>query len=113
LNAKLGKRFGGATAEALQAFMHHEWPGNIRELLHVVESAMISSRREDLIALDDLSAELKAPASEASLKEATRQFERQHIQDVLARAEFDKRKAARRLGVSLASLYRKLEHRPD
>jgi transcriptional regulator with PAS, ATPase and Fis domain len=74
---------------------------------------MISSRREDLIDLDDLSPELKGPASEASLKEATRQFERQHILDVLARAEFDKKETARRLGVSLASLYRKLEDRAD
>jgi transcriptional regulator with PAS, ATPase and Fis domain len=113
LNAKLGGAFRGVTPEALEALVNHEWPGNVRELLHVVESAMISSRREDLIALDDLPVELRAPESAASLKEATRQFERQHILDVLARAEFDKKEAARRLGVSLASLYRKLEDRAD
>ena len=44
----------------------------------------------------------------ANLREAVRLFERQHIQDVLIRADSDKREAARRLGISLASLYRKL-----
>jgi DNA-binding NtrC family response regulator len=109
LNPKLATRFRGLAPEACRALMDCEWPGNVRELLHVLESAMIWGRREDVITLDDLPAELRAPASVASLKEATRQFERVHILDVLARAEFDKREAARRLGVSLASLYRKLD----
>jgi len=38
----------------------------------------------------------------------TRRFERQHIMAVLAQTQFDKKEAARRLGISLASLYRKL-----
>ena len=42
---------------------------------------------------------------------AYRQSERQHILAVLARTRFDKRKAARILGISLASLYRKLGER--
>ena len=43
-----------------------------------------------------------------SLREAIRQFESQHVRDVLAEANFDKREAARLLEISLASLYRKL-----
>ncbi|HYT16073.1 MAG TPA: helix-turn-helix domain-containing protein [Burkholderiales bacterium] len=39
------------------------------------------------------------------------QSKRQHIVAVLARTQFDKRKAARILGISLASLYRKLGER--
>jgi two-component system response regulator AtoC len=42
------------------------------------------------------------------LRAAVRQFERRHVRDVLVEAGGDKREAARRLGISLASLYRKL-----
>ena len=41
--------------------------------------------------------------------EAIRRFERQQILEVLRLTQFDKKEAARRLGLSLASLYRKLE----
>jgi transcriptional regulator with PAS, ATPase and Fis domain len=44
----------------------------------------------------------------ADLREAVRLFERRHIHDVLVQTDFDKREAARLLGISLASLYRKL-----
>jgi DNA-binding NtrC family response regulator len=43
-----------------------------------------------------------------------RLFARNHILDVLARVRFNKRDAARMLGISLASLYRKLNvERPE
>ena len=53
---------------------------------------------------------MAAPAASrpARLREAVRLFERQHVLDVLTEARFDKREAARLLGISLASLYRKL-----
>ena len=43
------------------------------------------------------------------LRDAVRQFELQHVRDVLSRAGHDKREAARMLEISLASLYRKLD----
>jgi len=43
------------------------------------------------------------------LREALRTYERAHIQSVLASSEGDKRVAAERLGVSLSSLYRKID----
>ena len=41
-----------------------------------------------------------------------RLFARNHVLDVLARVRFNKRDAARMLGISLASLYRKLNVEP-
>ena len=43
------------------------------------------------------------------LRDAMRVYERVHIESVLKRATGDKRVAAERLGVSLSSLYRKLD----
>ena len=50
-----------------------------------------------------------APRTSAT---AVRLFARNHILDVLARVQFNKRDAARMLGISLASLYRKLNVEP-
>jgi DNA-binding NtrC family response regulator len=111
LNTTLGTAFKRLEPAALDALLAHDWPGNVRELLHVVEAAMIAGSG-DTIAPEDLPVELQAPPDDASLRDATRAFERQHIRDMLARTEFDKREAARRLGVSLASLYRKLDGKP-
>jgi hypothetical protein len=43
------------------------------------------------------------------LKSAMRLYERNHLENVLERTENDKRKAADLLGISLSSLYRKID----
>ena len=44
-----------------------------------------------------------------NLRDAMRAYEKAHIHAVLAKVDNDKRVAAERLGVSLSSLYRKIE----
>ena len=111
LNLKLSTQFLGVDPEALSVLMNHPWKGNVRELEHVLESAMILGEG-DAISLPDLpdyllTATAELAASDA-LRDVTRRFERQHIMAVLAQTQFDKKEAARRLGISLASLYRKI-----
>ena len=111
-NLKLGRRMRGIDRDALRALMTYPWKGNVRELEHVIESAMILSDCE-ILSAGDLPRGFVGesdPRSE-SLRELNRQSERQHIIAVLARTQFDKREAARILGISLASLYRKLGER--
>jgi len=81
----------------------------VRELENVLERAIVLGG-SDLISLRDLSAEPAAAQAAAprDLRGAVRRFERQHLMEVLAATQSDKRKAARVLGISLASLYRKL-----
>ena len=110
LNLKLSRKFLGVDRDALHALMNHSWKGNVRELEHVLESAMILSEG-NVIALGDLPAHVVAGAAEpatVALRDVTRRAERRHIQAVLAQTQSDKKEAARRLGISLASLYRKL-----
>ncbi|PYO33091.1 MAG: Fis family transcriptional regulator [Candidatus Rokuibacteriota bacterium] len=109
LNAKLGTRFLGVEREALQALIGQPWNGNVRELENVLERAMVLGGG-DLITLRDVSADLTGPAGPLprDLRGAVRRFERQHVMEVVAEARSDKREAAQVLGISLASLYRKL-----
>jgi len=109
LNAKLGTRFLGVERDALRALIGQPWKGNVRELENVLERAMVLGGG-DLITLRDVSADLTGPAGPLprDLREAVRRFERQHVMEVVAEARSDKREAAHVLGISLASLYRKL-----
>ena len=112
-NLKLSRQVRGVDGGVLRALMGYGWKGNVRELEHVIESAMILAEGE-VLAKGDLPRDfVGAPGPRNdSLREVSRQSERQHIMTVLAQTRFDKREAARILGISLASLYRKLgEHR--
>lgn len=39
--AEIGKKIEGLTPDALESLQHYPWPGNIRELQHVIERAVI------------------------------------------------------------------------
>jgi DNA-binding NtrC family response regulator len=40
-NAKMGKNVEDITSQAMKALMDYNWPGNIRELSHALESALL------------------------------------------------------------------------
>ena len=109
LNTKLGTHCLGVERDALWSLIGRPWKGNVRELENILERAIVLGGN-DLISLRDLSAEPATAqgATPQDLRGAVRRFERQHLMEVLATTQSDKRKAARVLGISLASLYRKL-----
>jgi two-component system response regulator PilR (NtrC family) len=89
------------------------WKGNVRELDNVIEHTMILADGER-ITLKDLPVSIVAtsqgkPAFTFNLKEALREFERQHISRALEQVGQDRREAAKLLDISLSSLYRKIE----
>ncbi len=111
LNAKLGTAVLAVEQHALRALADEPWPGNVRELENVLERAMVLGCGS-LISMADLGlrpATTPTPTPRPlDLREAIRQFERRHLIDVLDETHLDKKKAAHLLGISLASLYRKL-----
>jgi len=113
LNAKLGTRCLGVERDALWALVGRPWEGNVRELENVLERAMVLG--VDLVSMRELSSDQGAASGTTprDLRGAVRRFERQHVLDVLAATQSDKRKAARLLGISLASFYRKLRGEGD
>jgi two-component system response regulator PilR (NtrC family) len=103
----------GVDNATLKLLMSQTWKGNVRELDNVIEHAMILGEGEWLTT-QDLPRALRdegdpLPPVGDNLRDALRAYERIHIESVLRRADNDKRRAAELLGLSLSSLYRKLD----
>ncbi|MCX6111437.1 MAG: sigma-54 dependent transcriptional regulator [Proteobacteria bacterium] len=115
---ELGKPMRPLSNEACRTLVRYSWPGNVRELENIIERAIILSKSPDRIDVEDLPASLHqmpllsaAPSTSIPVKldEAVRQFSRDHILNLLTTVDGDKKEAAKALGMSLSSLYRKLE----
>ncbi|HYV43236.1 MAG TPA: sigma-54 dependent transcriptional regulator [Myxococcaceae bacterium] len=99
----------GVDPRAMRRLLAYGWPGNVRELSNALERAIVLSAGRD-IQLEDLPPELAvAPAEGAPYHQAMADFERALVRSTLEQAGGDRRAAARLLGISLATLYRRLE----
>jgi DNA-binding NtrC family response regulator len=109
---RLGKRVDGVDNATIRRLMAAQWPGNVRELDNALERAVILSDGP-ILAPADFPAELVGEGNTSDdsddLRAALARYERVHIGRVLTGCDNDKREAARRLGMGLSSLYRKLE----
>jgi len=116
----LARRFGATvgaeealfTDEALATLRQHTWPGNVRELANVVEHALIL-RDDGPIESEHLPRRFAQPRSAAptstTIRPCTlRELEIQAIHAALDRHEGSKPTAAKELGISLKTLYNKL-----
>jgi two-component system response regulator AtoC len=104
------------TLAAVQALHAHPWPGNIRELEHALERAVLLAEGEplvpELLILPDSRADqtaLSAVAPEAGEPpSALATVERAHILRVLEQCGRDRTRSAAMLGISRSTLRRKL-----
>jgi two-component system, NtrC family, response regulator HydG len=97
-NAANGTHFGGLSAEANTALMHRPWPGNVRELENLIERTLVNScdpkiDESGLFPIGD-------PVGE--------QTEKQRILAALDRNRWNREKAARELGLSRVTLWRRM-----
>jgi two-component system response regulator HydG len=97
--------------QALEVIGSYPWPGNVRELRNVLERALLLARGEELVGVTHLAAEVRGIGDDASLPHVSRslsEVERAHIERTL-RAHGDNRtRAARELGISRATLIKKI-----
>lgn len=107
---EMSKQVAGVSNGAMRALLNHEWRGNVRELENVIERAVIFAEGRQ-IGVEDLPFATGSMADDVGedLKEALRQFGRQHILYSLKRHNYDKAETARFLGIGISSLYRKLD----
>jgi DNA-binding NtrC family response regulator len=106
----LGKCITGVMYETMQILLACRWKGNVRELENALQRAVILGEGP-LIRPADLPPDLRPvaddPALVDDLGEAVKRFEKKHIERILQQTP-DKKEAARRLGMGLSSLYRKI-----
>lgn len=102
------KEISHISPEAVALLSEHDWPGNIRELEHVIERA-VALTRNPLLLPEDLPLKLRKEAGEEAPSEsslALKELERQQIQRALKMAGGNKKLAAERLGIHRRTLYR-------
>ena len=112
LSRKLKRRLE-LTPEAMDRLLAHNWPGNVRELRNVLEFCAYLTPSGVITELSLPENLRTGPTAQPSLTLAqrTRAFERAEILRLLERngASLEgKKKTAAQLGISLASLYNKL-----
>jgi len=93
--------------DALAALAAHHWPGNIRELSHTVERAVLLSDGEDLTAVDFVFTKPVTGTDAHSLN--LEDNERQLVETALKNAGGNISHAASALGITRAALYRRIE----
>ena len=110
-NVEMKMNYKGVDSATMRILMSLVWKGNIRELDNVLERAMILGGGE-WIRPADLPGQQSDGGdfgSEDNLTKAVELYEKSHIERTLNKAGGDKARAADLLGLSLSTLYRKIE----
>jgi two-component system NtrC family response regulator len=113
------KNINGFTPEAMQLLTAYHWPGNVRQLENIIESAVVLSQ-SDTIGIRDLPAEIKDESRQfksavdmlpdnINLSEALEKIEAALIKRALVKSNFIQVKAAKMLGISKSLLQYKLK----
>jgi two-component system, NtrC family, response regulator HydG len=96
--------------ETASAILAYGWPGNVRELRHAIERAVIVGDSEDLVP-EDFAFRARSPGRPPSAPPSAAplsSLEREAIERCLARRRGNISRAAEELGLSRASLYRRI-----
>jgi len=111
-NKRLRRDVKGISADALSALGGYDFPGNVRELENLIERAFAMGSR-DQITLADLPSLTARPSVAPSMSGNTvptlAEVEKELILRALAVYSNDKEEAARALGISRRTIYRRLK----
>lgn len=99
--------------DALQVLLRYDWPGNIRELEHAVEGALLLSHGEEITAKDFTLAQSNVAQDILPHKGASiltmEELEKIHIEHALKKFKFNRGKTAKALGITTKTLYLKIK----
>jgi DNA-binding NtrC family response regulator len=105
--AATGKQVIEISSEAMRMLLEHGWPGNVRELRSAIEFAVIGCRGA-VIEAGDLPDEIRNPSFPEPPRPSSPEEEHRRILAAIERAGGNRAHAARLLGISRATFYRRL-----
>ena len=108
------------SSEAMKILVEYDWPGNVRQLINVLEQIVIRAWKDDRIAIHHLPEDLRAdvrglanhrfiPDNSLFIRDHVAKTERQLIESALNQTSGNKRRAAMLLNMPRSTFYRKLE----
>jgi two-component system response regulator HydG len=110
--AEQGKAIAEFSSEAMRMLLNYSWPGNVRELENCIEHAVVLAHGKRIEATDlpealdqDTVCEITGVSGTGTITET----ETRLLKEVLDECDWNKKEAARRLGISRNTLYRKLK----
>jgi two-component system response regulator HydG len=107
-----GKSIHDFSSEAMRVLLDYSWPGNVRELENSIEHAVVLAKGNLIEVVDLPSAICKAPSERGETGAASQktivQIEKRLLQEVLSECGWNKKLAAKRLGISRSTLYDKI-----
>ena len=111
--AENGKIIKGVTSEARDMLIKYDYPGNVRELVNIIERAVVIAR-DEYISIDDLpfksvAVETAAEKSHGTLRDSLEKLEKSLIAEAMDKASDNQTRAADILGMSERMLRYKLK----
>ena len=97
--------------EVMDSFMQYDWPGNVRQLKNVIERAVVLARSER-VTIQELPEEILSHHQQiisVGAVQPLKVLERQAINDALLVCNGNKSKAAKKLGISRKTFYKRLK----
>lgn len=110
INQDLHKNVNKVPFEVMELLQNHDYVGNVRELENMLINAVLLTKG-NLLQKESFNLNIKPEKKEESFSPhlSLAEVEKVHIQKVLKHAAGDKNKAAKLLGISRSTLYKKLE----
>ena len=113
--AETGKKQKTMSKEAMEAFINYSWPGNVSELINVIERFVIMIKEDEIKAnhlsllVEPIESQMAPSLSEIGfLENATEQFEKEYIHQALITNKWDLVKTAEELGIDRKKLDKKI-----
>ncbi|MDA3791040.1 MAG: sigma 54-interacting transcriptional regulator [Desulfobacula sp.] len=107
-NNEMSKNITTVSEETYMTFMSYNWPGNIRELRNIMEHAAVTCKGST-IRPENLPLDFNLMPKEISGPISSDSDNKEKILQALNKANWNKTEAAKLLGISRRTLYRKLE----